>query len=42
MAQGKEEAETLLDKTKLLWDNLDNDIKKFLNIDIKRNNTTEF
>ena len=42
MAQGKEEAETLLDKTKLLWDNLDSDIKKFLNIDIKRNNTTEF
>lgn len=42
MAQGSDEAETLLLRTKVLWDELDIDIKDFLGIEIKKNNTKEF
>lgn len=42
MAQGADESETLLTKTKILWNELNPEIKKFLNIDIAKNNTKEF
>ncbi len=42
MAQGSDEAETLLLRTKVLWDELPMPIKNFLAIDIKKNNTREF
>ena len=42
MAQGTDEAETLLMRTKVLWDELDASIKQFLSLDIKKNNTKEF
>jgi hypothetical protein len=42
MAQGADEAETLLLRTKVLWDELDLAIKEFLNLEVKKNNTKEF
>ena len=42
MAQGADEAETLLLRTKILWEALDNSIKDFLGIAIEKNNTKEF
>lgn len=42
MAQGTDEAETLLMRTKVLWDELDLSIKQFLSLDIEKNNTKEF
>lgn len=42
MAQGKEEAATLLLRLKLAWDELDPDIKAFLNIEVSTDNTTSF
>jgi hypothetical protein len=42
MAQGTDEAETLLIRTKVLWNELDISIKQFLNIQIKKDNTKEF
>lgn len=42
MAQGNQEAETLLTRTKILWSTLDPGIKEFFNIDIDKNNTREF
>lgn len=42
MAQGQDEAETLLTRTKLLWEELKPEIKSFLNIAIKNDNTKEF
>lgn len=42
MAQGKEEASTLLERTKLLWDNLNDSVKSFFNVQLDKDNTTEF
>lgn len=42
MAQGQDEAEMLLGRTKLLWDALSDSIKTFLNIEVVKNNTKEF
>ncbi len=42
MAQGKEEAATLLERVKLAWDTLTPSIKEFLNITLDKNNSTEF
>ena len=42
MAQGTDEAETLLLRTKVLWEELPQSIKSFLNIDVAKNNTKEF
>lgn len=42
MAQGTDEAETLLMRTKVLWDELPLPIKNFLFLDIQKNNTKEF
>ncbi len=42
MAQGQDEAATLLDRTEVLWVNLHAFIKKFLNVAIATNNTKEF
>ncbi len=42
MAQGTDEAETLLERTKLLWDTLDPNIKAYLNLAICKDNTKEF
>ena len=42
MAQGQDEAETLLTRTKLLWDKLNPAIKDFIQIAIKTDNTKEF
>ena len=42
MAQGTDEATTLLERVKFLWDNLDADIKRFLNIRLTKDNTKEF
>jgi len=42
MAQGQDEAETLLERTKLLWETLHPDYKQFLQIQLKKNNSKEF
>lgn len=42
MAQGQDEAETLLERTKTLWDSLDHNVKFHLAVDIKKDNTKEF
>lgn len=42
MAQGQDEAEALLERTKLLWDTLDDEIKHFLNLKLLTDNTKEF
>jgi hypothetical protein len=42
MAQGQDEAATLLVRTKILWDNLDQDIKDVFNVRVTTNNTKEF
>ena len=42
MAQGKEEAATLLERVKLAWDMLDDSIKQFLNVSLDKDNSTEF
>ncbi len=42
MAQGVDEASTLLDRTKFLWDNLDEDIKRYLNINLEKDNAKAF
>lgn len=42
MAQGKEEASTLLERVKLAWDELDDSIKVFLNVSIDKDNSTEY
>lgn len=41
MAQGTDEAATLLERTKFLWDNLSDEIKAFLNLRMIRDNTKE-
>lgn len=42
MAQGLDEAETLLERTKFLWDQLHEDIKNFMNVRLINNNTKLF
>lgn len=42
MAQGKEEAGTLLERLKFAWDHFDPDIKSFLNVKIEKDNSQEF
>ncbi len=42
MAQGADEAETLLKRTKILWDELPMPVKSFLKIGVAKDNTKEF
>ncbi len=42
MAQGMDEAQMLLSRTRLLWDNLSPAVKRLLNIQVVRSNTKEF
>lgn len=42
MAQGLDESEALLERIKLLWDELHPSIKNYLNLNIKVNNSKEF
>lgn len=42
MAQGVDEASTLLERTKFLWDNLDEQVKQFLNVKLVQNNSKAF
>lgn len=42
MAQGIDEASTLLDRTKILWNELDDEIKKFLSIGLVADNAKTF
>lgn len=42
MAQGVDEASTLLDRTKFLWDHLDEDIKRYININLEKDNAKAF
>lgn len=41
MAQGEAEATTLFERTKFLWDSLDDDIKNFLGVRLTKDNTKE-
>lgn len=41
MAQGTDEATTLLERTKLLWDNLSDSIKQYMNLRLTKDNTKE-
>lgn len=42
MAQGQDEASTLLDRTEILWEKLHPTIKQFVGVGIATNNTKEF
>lgn len=42
MAQGTDEASTLLERTKFLWDTLDDSIKTFIGNSLEKDNTKEF
>ena len=42
MAQGTDEASTLLERTKFLWDTLDDSIKSFIGVNLAKDNTKEF
>lgn len=42
MAQGTDEAATLLERTKLLWDNLDNNVKNYADVNLVKDNTKEY
>lgn len=42
MAQGTDEATTLLERAKFLWDTLDSGVKEFLGIRLTKDNTKEF
>lgn len=42
MAQGVDEASTLLERTKFLWDHLDDDIKNFLRVKVKKDNAKSY
>lgn len=42
MAQGVDEASTLLERTKFLWDHLDPDIKQFLRIQVEKDNAKSY
>jgi len=42
MAQGTDEASTLLERTKFLWDTVDDDVKRFAGVTLEKDNTKEF
>lgn len=42
MAQGQDEAATLLDRVKILWETLDDEIKAYLGVGVNKDNTKEF
>ena len=42
MAQGVDEASTLLERTKFLWDHLDEDIKRYINLNLEKDNAKAF
>lgn len=42
MAQGTDEAATLLERTKFLWDMLDQDVKNYIGVILEKDNTKEF
>lgn len=42
MAQGQDEAATLLERTKILWEELDPNVKSYLHINVSKDNTKEF
>lgn len=42
MAQGVDEASTLLERTKFLWDHLDGDVKRFLQANLEKDNAKSF
>ena len=42
MAQGADEAATLLERAKFLWDTLDSEIKNYIGVNLEKDNTKEF
>ncbi len=42
MAQGVDEASTLLERSKFLWDTLDDSVKAFVNVKLEKDNSKEF
>lgn len=42
MAQGTDEAATLLERAKFLWDTLADDVKQFIGVRLEKDNTKEF
>lgn len=42
MAQGADEASTLLERTKFLWDKVSDEIKAFIKVALQKDNTKEF
>lgn len=42
MAQGTDEASMLLERAKLLWDTLDEDVKSYIGVNLEKDNTKEF
>lgn len=42
MAQGTDEASTLLERAKFLWDTLDYDVKSFIGVTLEKDNSKEF
>jgi hypothetical protein len=42
MAQGVDEASTLLERSKFLWDTLDDSVKAFINVRLDKDNSKEF
>lgn len=42
MAQGQDESSTLLERVKILWENLDPNVKAFFGVSTNRDNTKEF
>lgn len=42
MAQGVDEASTLLERTKFLWDHLSDDVKRFLRIQVEKDNAKSY
>lgn len=42
MAQGTDEASTLLERTKFLWNMLNDDVKRFIGVMLTKDNTKEF
>jgi len=42
MAQGTDEASTLLERAKFLWDTLDQDVKNFIGVTLEKDNSKEF
>ena len=42
MAQGTDEASTLLERTKFLWDTLDDSVKQFIGVSLDKDNSKQF